>query len=403
MKLTAEFLNAIHPKANSVGVAVLVKNQMDLHKAGILDSLDRLCVFAANVAVESAGFQLIRENMNYSAKRLVQVWPKRFNATTAKKYANKPQLLASFVYANRLGNGGPETQDGWLYRGGGFAQVTGRETFSGVGSKCDLDLINNPDYVTHADYATRVAAGYWTWKGLAAVVDAGQLEKARRMWNGGTIGMEEFRTFLKRAKANTHLLDLTGSNVVVVEQEDTPEDIKRAQQRLLELGYAPGKVDGAYGNLTRAAILAFEADHGLPYTGKVSDALYLELMKAAPRPLSEERKTTTIADLREAGSETIKTGDSAKVIAGATTVTAGVGAVNQAAETLGVDLDSLDSVTQKISLLKTITNTATEFFAWVGQHWWMPLLVVGLLSFIYVRKMQLLRVKDAQTGMNLGK
>jgi hypothetical protein len=44
------------------------------------------------------------ENLNYSATRLLQVFPKYFNADLAKQYEFQPERIANKVYANRMGN-----------------------------------------------------------------------------------------------------------------------------------------------------------------------------------------------------------------------------------------------------------------------------------------------------------
>ena len=66
--------------------------------------------FLAQTGYESQGMTTLVENMNYSAERLVKVWPNRFSFNDpAKKdpyeYAYNPEKLANYVYANRLGNG----------------------------------------------------------------------------------------------------------------------------------------------------------------------------------------------------------------------------------------------------------------------------------------------------------
>lgn len=57
-------------------------------------------------------------------------------------------------------------------------------------------------------------------------------------------------------------------------------DIERAQGFLSVLGYRPGPIDGAIGDRTREAIMAFEADQGLPRTGHVDDVLLERLSRA---------------------------------------------------------------------------------------------------------------------------
>lgn len=70
-----------------------------------------------------------RENMNYSAARIRQVWPSRPEAV---KFAHKPRELANSVYGGRLGNR-RGTDDGWNYRGGGLDQLTGRDHYELIG------------------------------------------------------------------------------------------------------------------------------------------------------------------------------------------------------------------------------------------------------------------------------
>ena len=95
---------------------------------GILNA-DILHEFLANLLHESIEFTHMEENLNYSAKRLMQVWPSRFRKIEdAEKYAGKPQLLANYVYGGRMGNEQPG--DGWDFRGGGPIQLTGRGMYT---------------------------------------------------------------------------------------------------------------------------------------------------------------------------------------------------------------------------------------------------------------------------------
>lgn len=57
--------------------------------------------------------------------------------------------------------------------------------------------------------------------------------------------------------------------------------IYRAQGFLASLGYAPGPIDGVIGGQTLEAIMAFEADQGLPRTGRIDTGLLDRLQRAA--------------------------------------------------------------------------------------------------------------------------
>ena len=90
----------------------------------------RLAHFLAQCAHESANFTLVEENLNYSAEGLLKIFPKYFTAETAALYAHQPIKIASRVYANRMGNGSETFQDGYLYRGRGYIQITGKENYT---------------------------------------------------------------------------------------------------------------------------------------------------------------------------------------------------------------------------------------------------------------------------------
>ncbi len=73
----------------------------------------------------------------------------------------------------------------------------------------------------------------------------------------------------------------TGSS----ESDDTRavsrDTVKGVQQRLAELGYAPGPADGAPGKRTRDAIRAYQSDSGLRVDGEISQELVARLDAAA--------------------------------------------------------------------------------------------------------------------------
>lgn len=108
----------------------------------------------------------VRENMNYTAKRIRQVWPTRPEAV---QFAGQPIALANAVYGNRLGNR-PGTNDGYNMRGGGLDQLTGRENYAKVGIADAPDTILQPAVavkslvsgMTLGRYRGRKLADYFT-------------------------------------------------------------------------------------------------------------------------------------------------------------------------------------------------------------------------------------------------
>lgn len=69
--------------------------------------------------------------------------------------------------------------------------------------------------------------------------------------------------------------------------------VAKAQALLNRLGYDAGTVDGLYGPSTRGAIVAYQADRGLPRRGDVTPALLSRLMAEAPRTPAATAPTTS--------------------------------------------------------------------------------------------------------------
>ncbi|MFM2058509.1 MAG: hypothetical protein RLY71_2894 [Pseudomonadota bacterium] len=159
---------------------------------------DRLASFLAQTGHESGAFNQLEENLRYStAKRLMQVWPRRFpTEASAAPFVSNPQGLANRVYASRNGNGDEASGDGWRYRGRGLIQITGRSNYTEAGKALRLDLVGTPDLLLQPQNAALSAAWFWASRGLNALADDrtddSDLEdftRITRIINGGTVGL----------------------------------------------------------------------------------------------------------------------------------------------------------------------------------------------------------------------
>lgn len=104
--------------------------------------------YIAQCAVESNEYTDLQENLNYSAGRLVAVWPKRFPSLAyAKPYAGNPVKLANKVYANRMGNGDENSGDGYANRGQGAIQLTGKDMYIAFAKYKGVDVSNVREYI----------------------------------------------------------------------------------------------------------------------------------------------------------------------------------------------------------------------------------------------------------------
>lgn len=152
--------------------------------AGIVTSCSRfgiqtrkqVAAYVAQCMHESKRFTKMVEDMNYSADRLMVVWPHRFTSVTlANTYAHAPELLANFVYGDRpeLGNRGVASGDGWDYRGSGDIQVTGLANFQAASDVLGTDYVKMPSLprTTPTD-ASLMAGWFWFSKGCNTLIEA---------------------------------------------------------------------------------------------------------------------------------------------------------------------------------------------------------------------------------------
>jgi len=159
----------------------------------------RQACFIGQCMHESGGFRILQENLNYSAKALMNTWPSRFpDMDTAEKYEHDPVKIASKVYAGRMGNTTPE--DAGKYIGRGLIQLTGKENYANCGLGLGVDLLGHPDWLATPKYAALSAGWFWNKKGLNALADTMDIETMTKRINGGLTGLDD-----RKAKINMAL------------------------------------------------------------------------------------------------------------------------------------------------------------------------------------------------------
>lgn len=151
--------------------------------------IGRLAVagFIAECMHESMVFSKMEENLNYSATRLMAVWPRRFpTLAIAQQYAGDPQKLANKVYANRNGNGDEASNDGWNFRGSGYLQSTGRGIFMIAKNATGIDYIATPELARKfPEHAALMAGAYWYTNGLTNLMNAAGIDAVSKRINPG--------------------------------------------------------------------------------------------------------------------------------------------------------------------------------------------------------------------------
>lgn len=276
VKLTDEGLRKVAPKAAEPIVQGIVQNQDLLARYGI-DNVKRVAHFIGQIACESAGFTRLEENLNYTTtKRLRTVWPSRFPSDAkAKPFVRNPEKLANFVYCNRLGNGKPESGDGWRYRGSGLKQTTGKANYQAVERETALPVVANPEMLRRFPEALQSACIYWRDNRLNRFADAGDIKGLTRAVQGGAGGLADRRTFTKRAmevpwdQDAVVAIDVAATRRPILKRDAKGELVVYLRQVLSDLGYDVDGPGPTFGPKTEEAVKQFQKSRGIDVDGKV--------------------------------------------------------------------------------------------------------------------------------------
>jgi putative chitinase len=162
----------------------------------------RVAAFLAQCGHESAGFNVLEENLNYSAQALLRVFPKYFKSEgMAADYSRKPAKIGNLVYGNRMGNGPPESGDGYRYRGRGILQVTGKNNYGRCSTYLFSDdrLVLDPDLLLIPENAILSAGWFWEVNNLNPLCDSGNFVLLTKRINGGTNGLPHRQQIYEKA------------------------------------------------------------------------------------------------------------------------------------------------------------------------------------------------------------
>jgi putative chitinase len=165
----------------------------------------RVAAFLANIMVETGSLSTLVESLNYSPEGLLKTWPNRFTAATAHslgRTASRPanqRAIAEMAYGGRLGNGPPGSGDGWLFRGRGLIQLTGRSNYQRFASRAGIKIETLPDALATPQTAAVSAAQFWQAAGCNRFADSDDIVAVRLAVNGGSIGLDKVQTAYRKA------------------------------------------------------------------------------------------------------------------------------------------------------------------------------------------------------------
>jgi putative chitinase len=242
-----------------------------------INTKERVAAFIAQCAHESSGFNVVEENLNYSAEQLVKTFKRRVANVNVANYARNPRKIANLVYADRMGKGPENTGDGWLYRGRGLIQVTGKSNYQGFAKFKGISLADAIEYLSTKDGAIESACWFWQSRNINKLADAKDIVGMSKVINGGTNGLDDRISYYNRA-----------IDVLTTQLASTPPGVAKTNvatsgqsgkvQRILKIGSKGAAVmrlqkvlgitaDGDFGPATENALKKWQEDNGLVSDG----------------------------------------------------------------------------------------------------------------------------------------
>lgn len=270
--LTEGQLAAMIPTNKEVGEWCVALNEM-LPKYGITTD-KRIASFISQCAHESMDFRVLEENLNYKEATLLRVFPRYFGPgkENAAEYAGKPEKIANYVYmdknrskAGALGN--QKEGDGFLFRGKGLKQVTGRANTTAFGKTVGMTAEEAAEYLLTKKGALESALWFWGSRNLNEVADTGDVTRMTKIINGGDIGLADRQARYAKAMAalggkieaiNSQITDA----VTQVLRRGSKGDMVKKMQAKLGLNS-----DGDFGPGTEAALKKWQTANGLTADG----------------------------------------------------------------------------------------------------------------------------------------
>ncbi|MDR3373913.1 MAG: hypothetical protein P4L98_09315 [Ancalomicrobiaceae bacterium] len=165
----------------------------------------RAAHFWGQISWECGGGTELRESGHYTAAGIMRVFgvgsssSARVSRDEAERLAeqaksDKGRALFNRVYglgnpkkAAELGNSEPD--DGWLYRGAGALNSTGRAAFLRIGRAIGRDLVGDPDLADDPEIALWMGAEEYVELGCLAHADADDTRAETLRINGGLNGL----------------------------------------------------------------------------------------------------------------------------------------------------------------------------------------------------------------------
>ena len=250
----------------------------------------RVAHFLSQCAHESANFKRLEENLNYSAKALRAVFGRYFGDAPkrdADEYHRQPEMIANYVYMDEFRKykmGNIYEGDGWLFRGRGLKQLTGRDNYTKFGDSIGMTAEEAAEYVQSFNGSIQSACWFWDTNNLNDIADGDNVKLMTKKINGGSIGLED------RQKRYINAMKVLGMSFEVLQEDEDDDDDILDDIGVLRRGSRGDGVammqealgldaDGVFGRGTERALKLWQTDNGLTPDGVAGPMTFEKLLE----------------------------------------------------------------------------------------------------------------------------
>lgn len=134
------------------------------------------------------------EDPRWAAYMLATTWHETaFTMQPIDEYGSNAYFEKRYGYTTKVGRtlGNRKPNDGILFHGRGYVQLTGRNNYARVGDQLKVDLVSNPNLVKSPEIAYQVMSqgmirGWFTGKQLSDYINGSKCDyvNSRRIING---------------------------------------------------------------------------------------------------------------------------------------------------------------------------------------------------------------------------
>ncbi len=211
MPINSAMLKTLWPRAPQATRDAIIRAISETFRKFDLTTDLRVAHFMAQISHECGGGTIVRENMNYSAERLMQIFgvgrhSAKVTEIEARRLAKQPKEIAERVYglgnskkARELGNTRPG--DGWRFRGNGMLQLTGGGNHKRIGDLIGVNLYDNPEQLENPIISFQVAAAEFKALNCISAADSDNVGLVTRRVNGGSNGLGDRQVWLRKWKS----------------------------------------------------------------------------------------------------------------------------------------------------------------------------------------------------------